>query len=113
LRAGSPLVGPTLTHGQLVAIAGNCLDRRHRLSPVCDDLLPEHAGDVAPSRARIATHATVVLLGLLLTGGAAYDVLPGELGHHGTRFVDVPGAERGGPAQHAVGGASSMELGGR
>jgi hypothetical protein len=89
LHVGAELTEPALTHEQLVAIAGNCSDIRHRLNPVCDDLLPEYLRDV-PSLARVAAHAAVVVSGLVLAGGAAYGVVPGELGHHGAVVVDAP-----------------------
>jgi hypothetical protein len=57
-------------------------------------------------------HATVVVVGLLVTGGAAYGVLPGELGHHGAEVVDAP-ARPAVAGDHAVGGASSIEVGDR
>ena len=93
LRAGSQLE-PKLTHEQLVNIAGNCLDLRHRWSRPNDNLLP-HA-ETVPSRGRMAAHAAVVVVGLVLAGGAAYGVAPGELGHHGAEVVGPPASQPAG-----------------
>jgi hypothetical protein len=111
LRAGAQLVDPKLTHEQLVAIAGNCLDVRHRLAEVSDDLLPRHEGDDdAPHRGRRVLHLAVIGTGLVLAGAAAYGVVPGELGHHGAEIEHAPGPARTG-GDHAVGGASAIDLG--
>ena len=77
---------------ELVAIAGNCVDILHRLPAVCDDLLPQFPRDATPGRAGIALRATAVAGGLVLAGGAAYGVMPGELGHHGALVIDTPGS---------------------
>ena len=61
-----------------------CVDSRHRLGPVCDDLLPAFLV-LPPSRARVVAQAAVVVSGLVLAGGAAYGVMPGELGHNGAQ----------------------------
>jgi hypothetical protein len=65
-----------------------CVDVLHRLAPVTDDLLPEFL-ELPPSALNIAARATVVVGGLVLAGGAAYGIVPGELGHNGARVVDV------------------------
>lgn len=94
----------------------------HRLQPVSDDLLPLFV-DLPPSTLQIATRATIVVGGLVLAGGAAYGIVPGELGHTGARVVDVREphvksaaevlADAYRPAQRGVtGGASAAQLDG-
>ena len=108
LRIGARLERPKLTPQQVVNIAGNCVDVRHRLTPVSDDLLPREVR-VVPSRARVAVHVATLVLGIALAGGAAYGVVPGELGHHGATVEQQPVSPAGGT--FGVGGASSAEAG--
>jgi hypothetical protein len=112
VRIGAQLEHPKLTQAQLVNIAGNCMDPRHRLLPVCDDLLPRDVV-VRPSRARVAVHAATVVLGIALAGGAAYGIAPGELGHHGATVIEQSpnGATAPATGTFGVGGASSEEAG--
>jgi hypothetical protein len=97
LRAGADRLerlDPEVLHGdvELVAIAGGCVDILHRLPAVCDDLLPRFTHDVKAGPTRVALRATAVVGGLVLAGGAAYGVVPGELGHHGAVVIDTPGS---------------------
>jgi hypothetical protein len=122
MSIGERLLPPDLAGDQLlVALAGRCSDVRHRLTPVCDDLLPDFVV-LPPSRARVVAQAAVVVSGVVLAGGASYGVLPGELGHNGAQVVDAPAtheksaaevlADAYMPAQRAVGGASASEIDG-
>jgi hypothetical protein len=100
LRAGAQLVEPKLTHAQLLVIAGNCRDEHHTHLPAP----PSPAGTapavaLAPvaerpplyaSRPRSLVRALVVAATIALAGGAAYGMVPGELGHHGAQLVDGP-----------------------
>ena len=125
LRIGARLESPKLTPEQLVVIAGNCLDPRHRLAVLDDDLVPAAAparSRKAPNRWRAGAHAAVVAGGVLLAGGAAYGMIPGELGHHGAQVVDVPAqkaksaadvlADAYLPAQRAVDGTAANQIDG-
>jgi len=84
--------------------AGDILER---LTPVCDDLLPAFV-ERAPSRARTAAHVAVIASGIVLAGGAAYGVVPGELGHHAVHVLDAPAP----PQQPRAEIADSYEVGG-
>jgi hypothetical protein len=59
----------------------------HRLVREADDLLPKRYTP-ARTRPRIA-HLVAVAGGLVLAGGAAYGVVPGELGQTGAQVVNV------------------------
>jgi hypothetical protein len=124
LRIGARLETPKLTPEQLVVIAGNCLDPRHRFLAVEDDLVPDVPTAIvkAPSRVRALAHAAIVIGGVLLAGGAAYGMIPGELGHNGAQVVDVPApktksaaevlADAYLPAQKAVDGTAVDQIDG-
>ena len=96
LRAGAQLVEPTLTHAQLLVIAGNCRDEHHTHLPAPPppaDAAPAPAQERAPlyaTRPRSSARALVVAATIALAGGAAYGMVPGELGHHGAQLVDGP-----------------------
>jgi hypothetical protein len=77
---------------------GVCLDVRHRLTPVSDDLLPVPILR-SQSRARLVANVAVVTGGLALAGGAAYGVVPGELGHHGAKVLQVGASSDQSPEQ--------------
>jgi hypothetical protein len=65
-----------------------------------DNVLPR-APARAPARSRIRVAANVALVasGLALAGGAAYGVVPGELGDHGAKLVNAPGPAAESPTQ--------------
>jgi hypothetical protein len=80
--------------------AGVCFDSYHRLAPVCDDLLPVFPESPGISRrVRVAGNVVVIAGGIALAGGAAYGVVPGELGHNGARLVNVAPPRAQSPAQ--------------
>ena len=70
-------------------------------TPADDDLLPiaEPRAEPRPTRIRVAANLALVAGGLALAGGAAYGVVPGELGDHGAKIVDVPAAPDVSPMQ--------------
>jgi hypothetical protein len=86
-----------------------------------DDLFPETEPEREPEpeprqgRIRVAANIALVAGGLALAGGAAYGVVPGELGDHGAKIVNVaPPADASpvqtladayGPAQQHASGA--------
>jgi hypothetical protein len=98
LRAGARLVEPKLTHAQLLVIAGNCRDEHHTHLPAPPPPA-RTAAALAPAPGRAPLYATrprslaralVVAATIALAGGAAYGMVPGELGHHGAQLVDGP-----------------------
>jgi hypothetical protein len=125
LRIGARLESPKLTPEQLVVVAGNCVNPRHLFADVEDDFVPPSgaaASAKGPRRWRAAAHAAVVAGGVLLAGGAAYGMIPGELGHHGAEVVDIPApkaktaaevlADAYLPAQQAVDGTAANQIDG-
>jgi hypothetical protein len=68
---------------------GICLDVSHRLGPISDDLTPSRRRRASADRPRYTAQAVVVLGGLALAGGAAYGVVPGEMGRHGAQVVNI------------------------
>ncbi len=78
---------------------GACFDVNHRLGLWSDDLLPAYRRAYAPNRARIAGKVVVIAGGIALAGGAAYGVVPGELGHNGAQVVNVSEPPAVTPAQ--------------
>jgi hypothetical protein len=71
------------------------------ISVVDDDLLPqaEPAPEPRPRRIRVAANIALVAGGLALAGGAAYGVVPGELGDHGAKIVNVTPPPDASPVQ--------------
>jgi hypothetical protein len=93
LRAGAQLVEPKLTQQQLLVIAGNCRDDNHTHvpePPVAGATAPVERAPLYATRGGSILRALLVAAGIALAGGAAYGMVPGELGHHGAQLVNGP-----------------------
>jgi hypothetical protein len=100
LRIGAELVEPKLTPGQIVTIAGNCINFRHELGPLRDNYdLPvlKRPEDTGPGRVRAAAHTAVIVGTVAFAGSAAVAMTPGEFGHHGAEVVADSAPARTGP----------------
>jgi hypothetical protein len=85
-----------------------------------DDMLPIPEPEPRPNRIKVAANIALVAGGLALAGGAAYGVVPGELGDHGAKLVSVSSPPEESPVQtladayapsHQLLGGASASLG--